>query len=225
LVFFLLSPKFLWANDKVDKLLRPFVSVLGSSGIVVKKTEKDKIFTLTILSAYHVIDVRLSTKTQIDVGLHSFTPNGKISKTTSVIAAVLRYSETLDFAILSCETEIDYPVAQLATLETLKNTSVSDTIYSVGSPTNTTIWMSQGIIASMDLQIKEPYFGHTAIGYFGSSGGPVYNESFEVIGINLRLGPGINGPLESMVYACPINQIFDNLSEKERQEYLPIEIE
>lgn len=223
ILLLLWCPNLAWASEKTDSLLGPFVSVFGSSGVVIKKTQQEKQFSLTILSAFHVVDQIMDDDAKVTIGLHNFSPTGKITKTINHKGKLSKLNKLLDFAIITCVTEIDYPVAKLPTLAKLKDSSVLDTIYSVGSPTNTGIWASQGVIASLDINIAEPFFGHTAVSYFGSSGGPVYNEDYEVIGINLRLGPGINGPLEGMVYACPLNQIFDSLTEKEKSEYLLLE--
>lgn len=106
---------------------------------------------------------------------------------------LLGQDERKDIAVLKSYFEPKY----YAKLGNSKSLRVGQTVYAIGTPLGLPLTLTQGVIS---------YLGRTNIGDYpmnqsdvainpGNSGGPLFNSSGEVIGINVRLRPPVNGPI------------------------------
>jgi hypothetical protein len=120
-----------------------------------------------LLTNYHVIDGAYSAKV---------TLNGKSYNVTSVLA----YDKDIDLAVLKINASNLYtPVIQT---DGIKGGSK---VYAVGSSEGYTLSFSTGVIASPSRVFNGvEYIQHEAAISHGNSGGPLFNEYGEVIGIN-----------------------------------------
>lgn len=221
LIILLLFANICNANDLVENSLYPIIGVDGASGVVTRQVQLKQKVKLYVLTAFHVVE-GIDQK-NVPLFLYEFETTGKMQKVTNATGTVVKSNKLLDYAILTTSVEKTYYSASLPSIDRLKSVSLGDKIYSVGRTASNPIWVSDGIISSLDLSIKEPFFGHTSTSYFGSSGGPIYNENFELIGITSQMGGSAFGPLETVLYSVPIYQVYKDLDEKEQKKYLPLE--
>ena len=151
------SVLFLETYDDTDSV------IATASGFVVEDGA-------TLVTNYHVID-----------GAHhiiAYTPDGQ----TSVdIYTVLSYDEAADLAILRCESNMGVQPLLLGNSDEIKQ---GNEIFAVGYPLGLANTMSEGIISSR-------YFDENGIDLLqitaaishGSSGGALFNEAGEVVGV------------------------------------------
>ena len=121
---------------------------------------------------------------------------------------ILAYSEEKDLAILSVPTYTGHKL-------TLSNKEAvgGEKVFAVGSSEGFTLSVSEGVIASPNREIEDVSFiQHTSPISHGNSGGPLFNTSGEVIGINTltytegqNLNFAINvAEIDSLDYSSPI---------------------
>ena len=95
---------------------------------------------------------------------------------------------------------IDAPALPLGDSDTVQ---IDDRVYIVGNPRGLEVLFSDGIISAIRGDSTDKFFQMTAPISQGSSGGPVFNEKGEVIGVsfvNLRDGQNLN-------FAIPVNYL------------------
>ena len=120
-----------------------------------------------MITNYHVIENSYAAKVTVD------------SKTYDV-EKVLAYDKTIDVAILQLKNAELTPVTTC-----LKEHSVGKTVYALGNSKGLTATFSEGIITTADREYEGVhYVQHDAPISSGNSGGPLFNEYGEVIGIN-----------------------------------------
>ncbi len=173
----------------------------SGTGFIYKK-DNNKYY---ILTNYHVIDK--SNKVTVTL------TNEEIIETS-----VVGYNEYADIAVLSFESNNDYPLAQIGTSSKLR---VGDTTFAVGAPLdNAYSWtVTRGILSGKDRMIEVSLNNSVSNDYVmkvlqtdtainsGNSGGPLCNSNGEVIGItSLKL---ISSGIEGMGFAIPIEDALD----------------
>ena len=95
---------------------------------------------------------------------------------------------------------IDAPALPLGDSDTVQ---IDDRVYIAGNPRGLEVLFSDGIISAIRGDSTDKFFQMTAPISQGSSGGPVFNEKGEVIGVsfvNLRDGQNLN-------FAIPVNYL------------------
>ena len=163
-----------------------------------------------ILTNYHVIEDAYQSGTEIKV----MTYDG-----TSYPAAIIGFESDNDIAVLKIEAEGLVPVT-IGNSDAMK---VGDVVYAVGNPLGELEFsMSTGHVSAKDRQIGEGrntelinMFQLDAAVNSGNSGGPVYNDKGEVVGI-VTAKYASNG-VEGLGFAIPINDaaaIADDLINK-----------
>ena len=124
----------------------------------------------TLVTNYHVID-----------GAHhiiAYTPDGKSSVG---IHTVLAYDEETDLAILETEKSIGVPPLLLGDSDTVKQ---GDNVFAVGYPLGVANTLSDGVVSSRYLdEYNIDVLQITAAISSGSSGGALFNDRGEVIGV------------------------------------------
>ncbi len=144
----------------------------------------------TAVTNYHVIDSAASAQIM--------TVDGNKYD----VDTVLGYSKERDIAVLKIKGE-DFPYVEVGDSDEIKN---GQKIYCIGSPLGLDNTISEGLISNISREIEgSNYIQISAPISPGSSGGAVFNESAQVIGItsaSARDGQNIN-------LVIPINAIYD----------------
>lgn len=124
----------------------------------------------TLITNYHVID-----------GAHhivAYTPDGESSVE---IHTILAYDEEADLAVLKCEDSIGVPPLLLGDSDTVKQ---GDEVFAVGYPLGVANTLSDGVVSSRYLdEYNIDVLQITAAISSGSSGGALFNDHGEVIGV------------------------------------------
>lgn len=215
--FCLFSVNFSWGNELKEKILHPFVRVLSASGVIIKSWTDEKGDSYAfVLSGQHVTK-HAADQNSVSADFIWFDENGKIEKTTKLLGRVLESDEKADYSIIFYKTPVKFSCVTYST----KNLSILDIVYIVGAPNRQNIWVTQGIISSLNVNGELPpgYFGQSAGMYFGSSGSPLFNKDGELIGINLRVSAGQDGAIPYMGISLEIKEIFKLLGEEKVKFY------
>jgi Flp pilus assembly protein TadD len=193
---FLFAPPVAWGD--ADKIYREnssavvvVVSMDGSgrplgqgSGFVVREDG-------AVVTNYHVISMAAEIKIKI---------GGKVL----VVKGLLHADPENDIAILKAEGG-GLPTVKLGDAEALR---VGQKVYVVGSPGGLENTISEGILSGMrEIDQKRKILQMTAPISPGSSGGPVFNDRGEVIGIATFLIEGT----QNLNFAMPVNLITPGL--------------
>ena len=124
----------------------------------------------TLVTNYHVID-----------GAHhiiAYTPDGEASVE---IHTILAYDKEADLAVLECESNIGVPPLLLGDSDTVKQ---GDEIFAVGYPLGVANTLSDGVVSSRYLdEYNVDVLQITAAISSGSSGGALFNDVGQVIGV------------------------------------------
>ncbi|KAB1067722.1 trypsin-like peptidase domain-containing protein [Tamlana haliotis] len=145
----------------------PNVHLSGATGFVI---HEDGI----VVTNYHVISPRDSVKYD---GLFAIDHEGTVYVVTEVLSA----SKANDLAIL----KVDTKGAKLNALPLAKTELVGEDVYMMGHPFKNTFFMTKGIISRKYTNSDESKTRMTITAEFGlgASGGPVVNDSGEVVGV------------------------------------------
>ncbi len=175
-----------------NAIFSTIVNVDGASGFVIKSTDTYSY----ILTAYHVVDDNIKNNLPVAI-------DGKL-----ITLEVVESNKNIDYAILKIYPKTD----NVVTIK--KSYDILDKIFSVGFPAGR-LCISEGIISNLSNKIT-----HTSGVYSGSSGGPLYDENFNVIGMNVSLAIVAQGyPIGFLSFAVPISTIIDDLGEEKFKEY------
>ena len=115
------------------------------------------------------------------------------------VEAILDIDKERDLAVIKVG-GIDAPALPLGDSDTVQ---IDDRVYIAGNPRGLEVLFSDGIISAIRGDSTDKFFQMTAPISQGSSGGPVFNEKGEVIGVsfvNLRDGQNLN-------FAIPVNYL------------------
>lgn len=154
-----------------------------------------------ILTNYHVIEDAYETGSPITV---LFSEESGY-ETTEYTAEIVGFDRNNDVAVI----KIDASGLSAATLGSTDDLLVGDTVYAVGNPLGELNYsMSEGIVSATDRQITTSegtanMFQITAAVNEGNSGGPVYNEYGQVVGI-VTARPNDEGA-QGIGFAVPID--------------------
>lgn len=155
-----------------------------------------------VLTNYHVISDVIQGG-EINVVFN----NGDIHK-----AKIINYNAENDLALIDIIENITVPgVVELGDSDTVK---VGETVIAIGTPlsTNLSNTVTQGIVSALNREVTSSskdvgnevaYIQIDAAINFGNSGGPLFNKSGEVIGINSAKISGDG--TEGIGFAIPIN--------------------
>ncbi len=177
-----------YLGDKVDIPAIPAIEYAHGTGFFVSKDGY-------ILTNHHVVEgadtitVTLSDRTELD-------------------AKLIGSDESSDVAVLKI-TGDSFPVLPLATEDTLK---VGEPVLAIGSPFGFDYSASAGIVSA-----KSRSFGREASVPFiqtdvalnpGNSGGPLFNQKGEVVGINSRIFSKTGGYM-GLSFSIPMDVALD----------------
>jgi serine protease DegQ len=146
-------------------------SLGGCSGVYINPT--------TVLTAAHCFESPVLHIWIRSQGAHSRS------------AALIKINPELDLALLAVEGPVNHVYARLA-----KDSRAGEGVINIGNPYNFEFLASEGIVAQVSYKMKE-FKGHylvtTAMINPGSSGGGVFNENGELLGINTMTIGGLFG--------------------------------
>ena len=158
-----------------------------------------------ILTNYHVIE----TAYQYGVAPQIILRDG-----ASYSARIVGFEATNDVAVLKIEATGLTPV-KIGSSDAVR---VGETIYAVGNPNQLDYTITDGIVSALDREVQVD-MGGSSIKMFqisaavnsGNSGGPVYNERGEVIGI--VSAKYMSSGTEGLGFAIPIDDAMDIASD------------
>lgn len=124
-------------------------------------------------------------------------------------AEVLGSDPATDIALLSIKAEVDLPYVSFGTSETMR---VGDEVVAVGNPFGLSSTVTSGIISAKARDINsgpyDEYIQTDAAINRGNSGGPLFNNAGEVIGVNTAIiSPG--GGSVGIGFAVPSDLVRD----------------
>lgn len=188
------------------KLTSSFVSLPYGSGSVINC----KNGIVYILTARHVLNQNKSMLVkfpQIDF-------RGKQTSFFYERANVVFQNEAFDVAILEVKTK-KYLSSVVVNTDPLK---ILDQVYEIGIPNRTTLWVTSGQIACLD--VSSGNFGHNTPTYLGNSGGPTFNSNGEQIGLVIAIGLDIYlNPIPHIAQSVSIKTVKELLGEKDFKKY------
>ena len=181
-------------NINIKRLLKTDVFVRGLSGegagTIIKKTETE----MYVLTCNHVIDdiTEFYDKTGIKLGASiGYSKNDKTDYIQGFVvygAEIIKIDKENDLALLKVfMIDDDLEVAKIADEEPQKG----DVVYSVGSPLGVLRTVSQGILSNK----VEGFYISDNTSTFGNSGGGLYNDNGELIGVPAQVMGYGNGEL------------------------------
>ena len=118
---------------------------------------------------------------------------------TYLFAKKIRSDSRKDYAVLKVN-DFKITPARIGNPDKLRR---GDRIYTVGNPEGYSKTMSEGIFSGYKKINGQRYLQFTAPIYFGSSGGGLFNENGELVGIVARMAEKAS----SIGFAVPINEI------------------
>lgn len=200
------------------------VAAASGSGTMVKTVQKDDEWVTSILTAKHVI---ASLKKKNEDGSDAWEPmtitrwiyrNGEQPTYHRLTGTVVRVSKKSDLALIQVVSHERLPVVKIADTPA----KVGDRVISVGFPVDFPNVVSPPGFVSVE---EYHYPGETellqissAVSSPGNSGGALYSERYEVVGVVVRLA-GANLPVQMFV-PTPFGIMIAEGMAYERQNHL-----
>ena len=130
-----------------------------------------------VVTCKHVVE---ATRTEIENGKIVEKPfdGFRLNKNGLILTVKWTVSPTQDAA--AARVSNVGSTGRLALLQPM----IGDKVYSLGFPGSEGLTLGEGIVNRIASLKGRPYIGHSADIFFGNSGGPLFNESAEVVGIN-----------------------------------------
>ncbi|WP_310481339.1 serine protease [Chamaesiphon sp. VAR_48_metabat_403] len=196
--------------------VRILTDTAPGSGAIIDRTNN----TYTILTCQHVLDASKKGKYRV------LSPDGKIYPAKMKPAPKLK---GLDLALVEFESETTYRVVKLGNSQ---NLAVDSVVYAAGFPNNqsinsdqiedTTNWgrkafrFTSGKVSwILQQSLPDGYsLGYTNDVASGMSGGPVFNDKGESIGINGRLKYPVQG-IDAFIFADGTKPSVENFEKME----------
>jgi len=193
------------------KMLKGSVIVVGGigfgSGTIIKKTKS----AMYILTCYHVIadiieynEKNVNKQLGVSIGYTVFDEKNKVIANILYGAEIIKYNQENDLAIVKTNmTDITLEEIMIAD----KHPKKGDIVYTVGHPLGLFRTISKGILSN---EIEFFYVTDGIITY-GNSGGGLYNEKAELIGVPSRVPVYPTGmgyvPESSLGFSINLNTI------------------
>ncbi len=217
--------------DKHKSMLYPTIQCSSGSGVVIKAwneevplhdgTTKTKNFAY-VLTAYHVYQryqERSRTKKILPCKWFRYDKLGRPVKQITTIGHLEISDVELDMAILKIQTGKElHPVVESSFDNEI---ALFDKVYSVGFPLG---WLRIGQGNVTRLPKKQIYIEHDTHLFYGSSGGPLFNKDYKLVGINTQTITWRGIPLTYIGRAVPLYEIGAFLGEERVKEYFGVEI-
>lgn len=137
-------------------------------------------------------------------------------------AKIVYLDEDLDLALLS--TKLPYPITKLSWAN-LSDLNVGERVYAVGHPYGYEHTLASGIISSVNRKLvihtKTLRMVQTDTPqYPGNSGGPLFNDDMQLIGINTA----VREDAATLSFTLPHSYILEFLNQAQRQVFLGIKV-
>jgi putative serine protease PepD len=176
-----------------------------------------------ILTNAHVVSESGATASEVTVVFKGEGEDG-----AQVPATIVGSDESTDVALL----KIDPSQAPELTVVKLGDSSavaVGEQVVAIGNPLGLDFSLSSGVVSATDRELESPN-GATITGGIqtdaainsGNSGGPLFNASGEVIGINEQIASQ-GGGNEGIGFAVPINTAVQVMEQMKQGSYAPQE--
>ncbi len=166
-------------SESTDKLSSEKIYELGETCVGEVITYNKNGVELSLGTAF-VIDKQGKFVTNYHVIDEAYSAKITLGSTTYVVTKVLAHDVDIDLAVLQVKAYNLTPV----TIQK-ENVIGGMTVYAIGSSEGYTLSFSSGVVASPERIFDGvKYIQHNAAISHGNSGGPLFNEFGEVIGIN-----------------------------------------
>lgn len=185
------------------------VSTQNAFGQVTSGTVSGTGFVLTsdgyIATNYHVVETAIQSDSKVTV---------KMNDGTSYEGKVIGGDADNDVALVKIEAK----GLSAATLGNSNEMEVGETVYSIGNPLGElTYTLTSGVVSALDRELQTSVSG--SINMFqidaainsGNSGGPIYNDRGQVIGI--ATAKNMTSGVEGIGFAVPVNDAIEVLNE------------
>ena len=179
-------------------------TVSTGSGVIFHKTGN----TYYLLTNYHVISLK-DGYTSVTYAIEDYCGN-------EIEATLEAQGEAYDLAILSFNTDKNYPVLSLAD----DNPALNEEIICLGQPKGQTNAITYGKVTDLSSEdrvegsaVSFPVIHHSAPLAQGSSGGAILNLDFEIVGINFAVATTVNGENFAFGLSVPLVKILEFLSQ------------
>jgi putative serine protease PepD len=180
----------------LDSVVEIDLSNGEGSGVVLDKDGH-------ILTNYHVIESAVGTGQRVIARL----PDG-----SAALATVLGVDPSSDLAII--QADFDPAVLHPATLGNSDAVDVGDSVFAIGNPFSQDSTVTAGIVSATGRVTESSFTGRRILNVIqtdaslnpGNSGGPLFNDAGEVIGINTSItGPNNFRGSVGLGFAVPSN--------------------
>ena len=185
------------------------MSTQNAFGQVTSGTVSGTGFVLTsdgyIATNYHVVETAIQSDSKVTV---------KMNDGTSYEGKVIGGDADNDVALVKIEAK----GLSAATLGNSNEMEVGETVYSIGNPLGElTYTLTSGVVSALDRELQTSVSG--SINMFqidaainsGNSGGPIYNDRGQVIGI--ATAKNMTSGVEGIGFAVPVNDAIEVLNE------------
>ncbi len=116
-------------------------------------------------------------------------------------AFLIGYDKDRDVAVLGTE---ELTLEPLPTADYLEMPIGSD-VYAIGAPKGMYFSLSKGAVSARERSVEGyPFIQSDAVSYGGNSGGPLFDSSGNVIGVNTLNAPGADG----LTFSIPIRDVI-----------------
>lgn len=208
------------ANDKIDLMVQPFVSIEKASGSIIRSWKIDGKNWCYVLTAEHVLK-NVKFLDNICGDFYDFDSCGNIVSTKQYSGRVEIKNRKMDYAIISFKTPKRYPTVEPAT-KYFDKLSLFDKVYVVGRPNFQDMWVTEGIISSLNVAVAGR-LGHSGQIYYGASGGPLFNKNYQQIAVNVTFSSdGQSRPVPYIAFSVPLDKIYQDLGPEKTEQYFGI---
>ena len=219
-------------------ILDGFAAVHSGAGTVIKTWHEGQKQRCYVLTSYHVVE---GSASGVPVSFPVFNAKGvRGPNVKSFIAEIVAFDLKLDYAILASDCPVSQQVVRCASTSAIWQLALLDEVYAVGRPCFQAVWVTKGHVASFNLSLNDnrpendgSAIGHSASISFGNSGGPLFNSSWEQIGVNINTGKTLTAitgtddklvghctqPVEHVAIALSLDAIYQKLGAAETAKY------
>lgn len=211
-------------EEKLTSMLYPTVKIglrnFGSgSGVVIKSWKKEEKYHAYILTAEHVFRGyhrrnKYAHPKKIPCELARYDKYGYKIEHFICMGHLQVINKDLDFVIL--EISGGKKIHKSATSYFKKDYALFDKIYVTGFPLGT-LRIGDGHISK--LPSEEIFIQHDGNIWYGNSGGPLFNNDYKLIGINVQIELDHGLPLSYIGKSVPLVKIKEFLGEEQTAKF------
>lgn len=205
------TPASRFSAEEFERKILPAIALVScgktsGSGVCVASEGN----TYYFISSFHIISrVVGDADSEKTVGIQLFSGAGK----RELAAKIVAYSAGKDLALLSVKSDEKVGIATIAKKSTVRLLKLFEPVLVVGCPLGNEPFPTAGLLAGFNKVVDgEKFWMTSAPTTFGNSGGGVFLENFELIGIASMICTYdniITMPIYHMSIFTPIHDVLD----------------